>query len=301
LIAAMAIFLFFGYRLIAQASPAIFRKADSLYFASDWANSKSAYEQIIKDTSHDAMHLNRLGFANQNLGNYPGAENYYHRALLSNPISPEKVSVLSRMARVKSLLNKPDEAFMRLDSAIAAGYSNLSELDTSKDFNNIRNDSRFKKVREQVYGITNPCMVNPQAREFDFWIGEWDVYPTGAKNIVGNSVVQMSSSGCALLENWTSPLSNGKSLNFVDPITNKWKQVWVGSYANGIQDFINGEYKEGAMHFTFETRDAQGHKVIGRFIFYNQGANQVRQFNETSIDDGKTWVTSYDFTYIRKK
>lgn len=33
----------------------------------------------------------------------------------------------------------------------------------------------------------------------------------------------------------------------------------------------------------------------------SQGPDQVRQFHETSIDDGKTWVTTYDFTYKRKK
>ena len=55
------------------------------------------------------------------------------------------------------------------------------------------------------------------------------------------------------------------------------------------------------MRFEFETKDAQGNKITGRFIFYNEGPNQVRQFNETSANGGKTWTTSYDFTYIRKK
>jgi hypothetical protein len=113
--------------------------------------------------------------------------------------------------------------------------------------------------------------------------------------------VQIISEGCALLENWEGGNSSGKSINFIDPNTNKWKQSWSGSYANGNQEFVNGEYKDSAMRFEFETKDAHGKKIIGRFIFYNQGPNQVRQFNETSNDDGKTWTTSYDFTYIRKK
>lgn len=296
--------LFCGFVNLLQAQTLLsvtMSRADSFYYAFDWKNAKSYYERLLKDTSHDAIHLNRIAFANQNLGNYTIANTYYQRALLSNPNPAVKASILSRMARVSAILNKTDEAFTNLDSAIIAGYINLSEIDTSKDFNNIRNDSRFKKTRERVYGIVNPCMANPQAREFDFWIGEWDVYPAGAKNIVGHSLIQMVSSGCALLENWTSPLSNGKSLNFVDGITHRWKQVWVGSYANGIQDFVNGEYKDSAMRFTFENYDAQGNKIMGRFIFYNQGPNQVRQFNETSNDGGKIWVTSYDFTYVRKK
>ena len=115
------------------------------------------------------------------------------------------------------------------------------------------------------------------------------------------SVIQLISGGCAILENWESSLSNGKSINFIDPTNNKWKQSWAGNYANGIQEFVNGEYKDSAMRFTFETIDAKGQKLMGHFVFFNQGPNQVRQFNETSADGGKTWITSYDFTYYRKK
>ena len=44
-----------------------------------------------------------------------------------------------------------------------------------------------------------------------------------------------------------------------------------------------------------------GKKNKGRFTFFNQGPDQVRQLNEISADEGKTWQTVYDFTYIRKK
>ena len=205
------------------------------------------------------------------------------------------------MARVHALKNEKQKAITDLDSAINAGYSNLTEMDSLKEFNRLRSEPSFVKLREKMYGIAYPCMKDPHAREFDFWAGEWNVYPTGTKTLVGESSVQIISGGCALLENWTSPASTGKSINYIDPVTNKWKQAWAGSYSKGIQEFINGEYKDSAMRFVFEYKDAQGHRIIGRFIFYNEGPDQVRQFNETSADDGKTWTTSYDFTYIRKK
>lgn len=148
-----------------------------------------------------------------------------------------------------------------------------------------------------------PCMDDAQSKEFNFWIGEWDVYATGTQTLVGHSVVQQVSGGCAILENWTEQHSSnsGKSLNYVDRATNKWKQTWIGSERKGQQDFVNGEYTDSAMRFTFERMNAQGQKIIGRFIFYNLGPDKVRQFNETSADSGKTWKTAYDFTYIRKK
>ncbi|MBK5271299.1 MAG: tetratricopeptide repeat protein [Bacteroidia bacterium] len=276
-------------------------KADSLYFASDWKNARNIYEKLLGDTSHNSIAWNRLGFSDYNLGNYDKAMRCYKNALTYDPIPPVKSSAYSRMARIQALKNEKRAALVSLDSAFHAGYINLSELDSLKDFTSIRTDPGFIELRKKIFAIAFPCMVDAHAREFDFWIGEWDVFVTGTQQLAGHSLVQMISGGCALLENWDSPASTGKSINFIDPNTHKWKQSWAGSYANGVQEFVNGEYKDSSMHFDFETKDAQGNKIIGRFIFYNQGPNQVRQFSESSADNGKTWTTNYDFTYIRKE
>jgi hypothetical protein len=77
-------------------------------------------------------------------------------------------------------------------------------------------------------------------------------------------------------------------LNFIYPFTNKWRQVWIGSFANGQQDFFYGEYKDGAMRFKFNQANGQNNPLKGRFTFYNEGSDQVRQCKETSADNGKT-------------
>lgn len=146
------------------------------------------------------------------------------------------------------------------------------------------------------------CMDIPQAREFDFWIGEWDAYVTGATNLAGHSKIEMASGGCMILESWTSvgqPFS-GKSMNFVDPATQKWKQVWVGSNGLNVSEFLNGVYVDGAMRFEFEEPQADGLVKQIKFHFYNVNSNEVRQVHQTSTD-GKQWVTTYDFTYERKR
>ncbi len=277
------------------------KTADSLYFAQDWVNAKKIYESVLKDTSKNSIAWNRLAFSDYNLGNNDKALTEFEKALASNPIPPVKASALSRMARIHAEKNEKQKAIADLDSAVSAGYVNLSELDSLKEFNNLRNEESFKQLREKLFGLVYPCMIDKHAREFDFWAGEWDVHPTGTNAMAGQSSVQIISGGCALLENWTGVGSTGKSINYIDPVTNKWKQAWAGSYPGGIQEFTNGEYRDSAMRFEFVTKDAKGNKLNGRFIFYNQGRNQVRQFSETSADGGKTWTTNYDFTYIRKK
>ena len=235
------------------------------------------------------------------LGLYPDALTCFRRSLSQHPSTPLKAVVYSRMARIFALERNKPEALASLDSAAASSYYNLREMDSLPDFASIREDAHFKDIRQRVYATLYPCMVDPHAREFDFWIGEWEVYLTGTSNYQGHSLIQSIAGGCALLENWDSQNSTGKSINYVDPVTNRWKQCWAGSYAGGIQEFVNGRYADSAMRFEFQSTDAQGNKTIGRFIFYNQGPDQVRQFNETSADGGKTWVASYDLTYRRRK
>ena len=276
-------------------------KADSLFIAANYLLAKQVYESTLKDTTQNPLAWNRFGFSNYNVKNYGEALRCFEKSLSQDPPPPLKAIVYSRMARIYAVQNDNAKTFVALNSAVNLGYSNAKEMDTLAEYNKVRSQAYFKHLREQVYINANPCMADAHAREFDFWLGEWDVYVTGTQQHTGHSLIQMVSGGCAILENWDSPASTGKSINFIDPNTNKWKQSWSGSYTNGNQEFTNGEYRDSAIHFDFETKDAQGNKIIGSFIFYNQGPNQVRQFSETSSDNGKTWTTNYDFTYIRKK
>src|ERR1700759_907834 len=120
----------------------------------------------------------------------------------------------------------------------------------------MRTDEKFKTLRDKAYAAAYPCSIDPKHRAFDFWIGEWDAYITGTQNLAGHSVIQAASGGCMILENWTSNKARytGKSMNFIDAATGKWQQVWVGSEGGGQHVFVNGEYRDSAMHFDFEQK-----------------------------------------------
>lgn len=284
-----------------------FVKADSLFFLSQWQAAIPQYESALKNVSQNAVAWNRLAFSYHNLGRYDKAVDNYQKALENKPSPILEAAVHARLARIAAVQKRTDEAFNKLEKALASGYVNLTEIQTSKDFDNIRSDKRFADLEKRVETNAFPCMTIPQAREFDFWVGEWDVYPNGASMLIGHSKVEVASGGCMILENWTAlgPVPNtGKSINYVNTTTGKWEQHWVGSgglNAGNPQMFVNGVYKDGAMRFEFESTSAQNQKQMGRFIFYNLGPDQVRQFNEVSADGGQTWTTVYDFIYKRKK
>ncbi len=277
-------------------------QADSLFLIREWSAAIPVYEAVLKSEPNNSLAWNRLGFSYHNLSNRDKALANYLKSLEYKPNPSLETLIQSRLARVYALKNEKDKAFQSFERALQLGYSNLSELDTQKELDNLRNDGRFADVVKRANINAYPCMANAQARQFDFWIGEWDAYVTGTNNLAGQSKIEMASGGCMILENWTSAGSpfSGKSMNFVDPVSGKWKQIWVGSGGVNATEFLNGEYRDGAMRFEYETVNPQGGKQKVHFYFFNESADQVRQFHETSNDDGKTWTTTYDFTYKRK-
>ena len=73
-----------------------------------------------------------------------------------------------------------------------------------------------------------PC-ASPEYHQLDFWVGKWDVYPTGKDKLVAHSLIE-SVYGCGIRENWM-PLSQqpGGSLSVYVPAEKHWEQFWIDS------------------------------------------------------------------------
>lgn len=64
-------------------------------------------------------------------------------------------------------------------------------------------------------------------RDFDFWLGNWDVYDASNNDKVGVNSISKLAGGCLLLEQWQGVLgTTGTSMNFYDPLQAAWRQVW---------------------------------------------------------------------------
>jgi hypothetical protein len=145
---------------------------------------------------------------------------------------------------------------------------------------------------------TSPCVFKQEHRQFDFWVGEWDVMNKDTK--IATSSIQRIVSDCIILENYSQQDGyTGKSFNFYDAALGKWRQTWVDRMGS-VSEFV-GEFKDNAMRFEGETHRRDGVKVLSRMTLFNLGAERVRQYSERSLDGGKTWVVAYDFTYLRRK
>ncbi len=144
----------------------------------------------------------------------------------------------------------------------------------------------------------NTCPTKPEYKQFDFWVGEWDVTDHGKK--IATSSIQRIVGDCIIFENYFQLDGyTGKSFSFFDAVLGKWRQTWVDSAGN-VGEFV-GEYSESAMRFEGETHRADGQKILRRMTLSKLAANSVRQYSERSLDGGKTWDANYDLVYFRTK
>ena len=81
--------------------------------------------------------------------------------------------------------------------------------------------------------------------DFDFWVGNWNVYgPNG--QLGGTNIITKRHSDCLIMEEWTNTAgTGGTSMNFFDPSINQWRQVWMS--ANTFIDYTGGLNDDGAM------------------------------------------------------
>ncbi|WP_439567504.1 hypothetical protein [Sphingopyxis sp.] len=147
-----------------------------------------------------------------------------------------------------------------------------------------------------------PACAAPEYRAFDFWVGEWDVYPNGAATRVATSSIEAMFTGCAIRETW-KPLNGGGggSFSHYDGERRHWRQMWVDS--SGARVDFDGGPAGGAMILTGHWANvvAKGQDGLIRMTYSKQPDGSVRQHGEQSTDHGLTWATSFDFIYRPQK
>lgn len=277
-----------------SVTPAMRSEANEFYQRKDWPNAVKAYEAISRMEPANANALNRLGASLHSMGKYDRAIEAYKRAVEINPQSTTMYNLACSYVRLKD----KEQAFAWLDKSIKAGYNQPDSMSKDEDLLSLRDDPRFRQMLASAGVNAKPCAANPLSRQFDFWVGDWQVEnPKGQS--AGTSSVQLILGDCVVFENWSgNGGSNGKSFNFFNSNIGKWQQTWVDD-RGGMQEFF-GEYKNGQMLYLGESPGPNGGKTMQRMTFFNLSKDRVRQLWEQSTD-GKAWTVAFDGTYVRKK
>ncbi len=143
-----------------------------------------------------------------------------------------------------------------------------------------------------------PCEQREEFREFDFWLGEWDVHVANG-TFAGNNSIEKTQAGCALIENWLGASGNpGMSMNFFDIASNEWVQVW--SSAGGVQIEIRGGLTNDGMLLEGQINYvSNGTSAPFRGLWTLLPDGRVRQFFEQYDVDGEIWAPWFEGFYTK--
>ena len=274
------------------------KEANGAYEAKNWERAAKLYEELSKEmTTPPPRVWLRLGAAMRSLGRYEEALAAFERAGQSGAGLFGEYG----KAAVYVALNQPEKAFASLDKAVQQGYADPDALTSDPDLSVLRNDPRFARIIEQAKKNQRPCAYTPENRQFDFWLGEWNVSTTQGAVPSGNSKIELILEDCVVQENWKSLNSPyaGRSYNIYNASLKRWEQYWVDNVGGNI--FFYGGLKDGVMdYWTDDLPQPDGTKLKRHLQFFKLGPDSVRQFSQGSSDGGKSWQVEYDFTYIRK-
>jgi hypothetical protein len=144
-----------------------------------------------------------------------------------------------------------------------------------------------------------PACTQPEHRQFDFWLGRWEVFtPDGRK--AGDNAIESIDGGCALIERWQGRGGfTGTSLNSWDAAARQWRQHWVDSQGGLLR--LAGAF-DGTRMVLAGSRphpERPGAMRRERIAWQLLPDGAVRQQWEQSDDDGASWKTVFDGRYVR--
>lgn len=135
----------------------------------------------------------------------------------------------------------------------------------------------------------------PEYHQFDFWIGDWDVFDSGGSTPVAHVRVDPILDGCVLREQYEGATgSKGQSFSIWDASRKVWHQTWMTDHGRLLE--IEGTLRNGSMVLSGADRRPDGklRQVRGK---WTPAGNDVRETADTSIDDAKTWQPWFDLIF----
>ena len=284
----------------APSDPAI-SAADKAYTTQNWTDAERQYSALTQQNPENPRFWYRLSVCARHDKHYDVALGAMQKAKVLGAGKGLPAFVADyELASTYAAMGDSDRALAALKSSADGGFSQPDRLANEDEWNFLRANPQFIALSKQVHHNTMPC-EDTEFRQFDFWVGDWDVVSASDSVHQGSSHVAKEMGDCVIWENWTSADGPyfGKSYNTWNVNLKRWEQYWVDNAAGVI--FFHGVIKDGIMdYWTDDVPQPGGGTLLRHLQFFNLGPDKVRQFSQGSNDSGKTWHVEYDFIYTRR-
>jgi hypothetical protein len=162
---------------------------------------------------------------------------------------------------------------------------------------------RVAAPAERAYSAFN----QDKNRQFDFWIGEWDVNLkilqkdlTFKDSVRAHTSIYSILGGKAILELWDSKPIKGYSLRYFDAASDQWV-LWLNwpGKNRSTGSSLTGNFQHGRGNFLSEYENQAGETIIQRYSFNDITPFSLRWDDLSSKDGGKTWSKNWLMEFER--
>jgi tetratricopeptide (TPR) repeat protein len=289
-VVALVSFVLFAGLASAQQTP--IDNARKLMSEKNYVAARAELEKIVANEPANGPALLELARCTRELRDFDASIAAANKAL-AIPFQP-RISHLE-LAKSLALQGRRDAAIAEIEQIAAMGANKglHDRVASAPELASLKGNAKFDAVVARLL----PCSA-PEYRQFDFWLGNWEVRdPAG--NVVGHNDVTSHLDGCMLMESWTSGAGHaGMSMNYFDPADGSWNQIFIDNTgAPSSWPPLKGKLVDGKMLLS----SPAGVKPQTRWTWSKTGDGRVRQMAEQLGDDGKTWTVTWDSYYGQVK
>ncbi len=147
---------------------------------------------------------------------------------------------------------------------------------------------------QQTSKLCNCC--TQEYKQFDFWLGEWEVYNKKGEQVGSNSIVSIQDS-CLIQENWTSKQETGTSYTYYNKIDSSWNQIYIDNLGTVLQ--LKGSFQNNRMILQSERVKSKkaNFYYFNRIIWEKDNQGNVSQKWDIVNDKGEVLQVAFDGIY----
>jgi len=143
----------------------------------------------------------------------------------------------------------------------------------------------------------------PSPRDFDFWLGTWNVWWGPGDDDRGRNVITQTFGGYVVEERFDGRPGTelqGLSVTVYDEHRGLWRQTWVDDTANYFA-LEGGPVDGGELHLLCRTHNAAGREAVYRMRFFDLARDSLTWAWERSLDAEQTFEELWRIDYTRAR
>ncbi len=166
-----------GWSQATVSSDPALTAADKAYTAQSWTDAEAQYRALTQQNPENARFWYRLSVSARHDKHFDVALDAMQKAKTTGASKGLPAFIADyEIAAIYAAMGDSKQALASLKASADGGFSQPDRLASDEGWSSLRENQQFIALSKQVQHNAAPC-EDGEFRQFDFWVGDWDVAP----------------------------------------------------------------------------------------------------------------------------